>query len=314
MKKKIEAPDYFSVPLNSKGKKKHMWYHLDYRDLSTINMLKDDYGLDEDTVEALTEHQTRPRYFSVDDGIVFVLRAINGDFDKDDREMVSLRAWLDKDKLITMSSHKIDAVCEVFHKIESGKGVDNPVDCFIEIVSKIADDISDKVYDITDNTDAIEDKVIDTELSREMSLRAEIGNIRRRIVAIRRYLAPLRDIYIHMRSEKTTFFNEDQQKDLREIYNSFTASLEDLDYARDHLTVSSEELQGKTNVRISKIMYFISIVTVIFMPMGLLTSLLGINVSGIPYADEPNAFLFVALGLITICSCILLILKKIKWI
>jgi zinc transporter len=40
-------------------------------------------------------------------------------------------------------------------------------------------------------------------------------------------------------------------------------------------------------------MLLLSVVTAIFLPLGLISGLLGMNVSGIPGAETPHAFLYV---------------------
>ena len=61
-------------------------------------------------------------------------------------------------------------------------------------------------------------------------------------------------------------------------------------------------------------MYVLSIVTVIFLPLGLITGLLGINVGGIPGAEYKWAFLIVLMILIVIASFLISYFRRIKWL
>lgn len=47
-------------------------------------------------------------------------------------------------------------------------------------------------------------------------------------------------------------------------------------------------------------MYVLSLVAAIFLPLGLLTGLLGINVGGIPGTESPWAFTVVTCGLVAL--------------
>jgi zinc transporter len=47
-------------------------------------------------------------------------------------------------------------------------------------------------------------------------------------------------------------------------------------------------------------MYRLAIVATVFLPLGLLTGLLGINVGGIPGSDEPKAFALVSASLLAL--------------
>jgi zinc transporter len=60
-------------------------------------------------------------------------------------------------------------------------------------------------------------------------------------------------------------------------------------------------------------MYLLSIVAAIFLPLGLLTGLLGINVGGIPGTESPYAFIVVCAGLIFIAFIQALIFRRMRW-
>ena len=61
-------------------------------------------------------------------------------------------------------------------------------------------------------------------------------------------------------------------------------------------------------------MLLLSVITAIFLPIGALTGLLGINVGGMPGADSPVAF-WIVVGLILLISIGLLwIFRRLKWI
>ncbi len=64
----------------------------------------------------------------------------------------------------------------------------------------------------------------------------------------------------------------------------------------------------------NRAIYTLSIVAAIFLPLGLLTGLLGINVGGIPGTESKWAFTLVAVILIGIAVGLLVWLKKIKWL
>jgi Mg2+ and Co2+ transporter CorA len=59
--------------------------------------------------------------------------------------------------------------------------------------------------------------------------------------------------------------------------------------------IVQEELNSRLSEQMNRAMYTLSIVAAIFLPLGLLTGLLGINVGGIPGTESPWAFLVVTL-------------------
>ena len=65
---------------------------------------------------------------------------------------------------------------------------------------------------------------------------------------------------------------------------------------------------------IHKAMYTLSIVAAIFLPLGLLAGLLGINVGGIPGTESHWAFGIVSLVLVGIAAVLIWIFKRKKWL
>ena len=61
-------------------------------------------------------------------------------------------------------------------------------------------------------------------------------------------------------------------------------------------------------------MYMLSIVAAIFLPLGFLTGLLGINVGGMPGVDNVHAFGITVILLIIIMVVQLLVFRKLKWL
>ncbi|MEL7474028.1 MAG: CorA family divalent cation transporter, partial [Planctomycetota bacterium] len=66
--------------------------------------------------------------------------------------------------------------------------------------------------------------------------------------------------------------------------------VEDLDALRDRAQVLIEEAQANANERMERTNYILTLVAALFLPLGFLTGLLGVNVGGIPGSDNPIAF------------------------
>jgi zinc transporter len=68
-------------------------------------------------------------------------------------------------------------------------------------------------------------------------------------------------------------------------------------------------LAESTNKRI----YLMSLFTIIFTPITFLTSLLGVNLAGIPFSSEGWSFVGLILLLVIICVISVIWLKYKKW-
>jgi zinc transporter len=101
---------------------------------------------------------------------------------------------------------------------------------------------------------------------------------------------------------------------LREVAERTARFVEDIDSARERAAVTQEELNNRLSEQMNKAMYLLSIVAAIFLPLGLLTGLLGINVGGIPGSESKWAFSLVTILLVCLAAFLVAWFKKIKWL
>ena len=93
--------------------------------------------------------------------------------------------------------------------------------------------------------------------------------------------------------------------DLRECADRVPHDVEDLDALRDRAAVTNDELSTRLAELMNRRMYLLSLVAAVFLPLGLLTGLRGINVGGLPGGQNEWGFwivsaLLVILGFVTV--------------
>ena len=111
-----------------------------------------------------------------------------------------------------------------------------------------------------------------------------------------------------------SWFSDKDKLHLREIVERSARFIEVIDVARDRAAVTQEELDHRLAEHTNKAIYVLSIVAAIFLPLGFITGLLGINVGGMPGSEYKWAFLIVCIILLFIALMLLLIFKRLKWL
>ncbi|MDZ7816439.1 MAG: CorA family divalent cation transporter [Planctomycetota bacterium] len=109
------------------------------------------------------------------------------------------------------------------------------------------------------------------------------------------------------------WLSKENKAKLSENYDDILMFLEDLSAAIDHAKIAQDDIENYLSLQLNRKLYLVSLAAALFLPLNLITSLLGINVAGIPYHDHPHAFFVVVgiLGVITVLQ--VLLFKKIKW-
>ena len=170
--------------------------------------------------------------------------------------------------------------------------------------------MSDVIEGISDEVDDLEEAVLTME---SYELRPKIAELRRHAIGLRRYLAPQREAVSRLFNEKLDWLSEIDRLRLRESADRTTRFLEDLDMNRERAVVIQEELAAHLSEKMNRTMYMLSIVAAIFMPLGFLTGLLGINIGGIPGSDYSGAFMIFCIFLTLLVILQIWIFKRKKW-
>ena len=215
-------------------------------------------------IEALLSEESRPRVNDIEDGLLISLRGINQNPGSEPEDMVSLRLWMDKDRVFSTGKRRLLSVEELSHDISEGKGPKNTGDFLVEISERLLSQMSSVIEEAEDDVDKLEEEVLLTE---SQELRSKLGSIRRQVIELRRYIAPQRDAISTIQLKKTSWLTTDDKMRLREVSDHITRFVENLDSVRDRAALLHEELVGRLSDSINERIYLLSLVAAIFLPL-----------------------------------------------
>jgi zinc transporter len=287
-----------------------LWVHLNYTAPEAQQWIKEESQLENVVGDALLAEESRPRVTAFDDGLLISLRGVNLNPGADPQDMVSLRIWADKNRLITTHRRKLLSVADICTAIERGKGPRTSGEFLEDVADRLMSRMGGVIDELEDKVAELEEAVLTAE---SHELRPKLASIRRVAIYLRRYMAPQREAISRLQSEKMSWLTDEDRVRLREVYDHLTRYLEDLDAARERAAVTQEELVSRLSEQTDNRMYVLSIVAAIFLPLGFLTGLLGINVGGIPGAEYKAAFSIFCLLVVGIVIVEIAIFKKKKW-
>ncbi len=288
-----------------------LWVHLNYSSPNTQEWLFKKSGLDRVVCDALVEEDSRPRCTIFEDGLLLSLRGVNMNPGAEPEDMVGIRIWFGNRCIISTRKRKLLSITDIQEAIEQGKGPEARDDFLVQIAGRLMERMRHVIDDLEDNVAEIEDQVL-TEESRQ--LRSQLADLRRQAISLRRYLTPQREALSRLLTERILWLDENARIGLREVSDKLARYLEDLDESRDRAAVTQEELVNRLSEQMNSKMYLLSIVAAIFLPLGFLTGLLGINVGGIPGADSNLGFSVFVLLLIGVVAFQIWYFKKNKWL
>lgn len=277
-----------------------VWIHVDDVDSPDRSMLGNG-DIPEVAANALVATETRPRCERIEHGAIVNLRgpAAEG-VDIGDR-LVSIRMWVRRGKVNSLTRRPLAATDTVLGQMKAGTVLD-PGDLVAAFAREISRELDPQVAELGDLLDDCES---DLESRNMYHLRGAIARIRAEAIAYRRFVAPNRDALAQLAQLDFDWLAEDDRLHIREAADRFARMAEELEAVRERAALLHEQLTDLRAEEIDQRSLLISIVAFIFLPLTFITGLLGMNVKGIPYADEPWAFagvcaLCVAIGVLVL--------------
>lgn len=244
-------------------------------------------GLDHFVLRALTAEETRPRCTAHGDGVLLNLRGVNLNPGAETEDMVSLRLWVTGDRVVSVQFRRLMAIGDVMEGFSKGKAPDGPVELVARLALRLADRAEPVVADLNERIDELEESASE---GGETALRGKLADLRRQAIIFRRYMFPQRDALSSFEIEEADWIRPIDRSRLREATERVTRLAEELDAIRDRAQLVQEQIADARAERLNRQMLVLSVVAALFLPLGLLTGLLGINVAGIPGSQTPWAF------------------------
>jgi zinc transporter len=288
-----------------------LWVHLQRDDPGSRAWLERESGLDEILCDALLSSESRPRCEGYGDGLLISLRGVNLNPGADPEDMVALVLWAEAGRVISVRRRRIMAVDAVRASIEAGRAPATTGDFLATLAEGLVERVGPVVDELEEQVADLEEDII---ANRTEGTRLKLAELRRAAIALRRYIGPQREAMSRLLTQQVEWISPMDRRLLREVADRITRYVEDLDAARERAQIVQEELGARVSEQINRNMYVLSIVAAVFLPLGLVTGYLGINVGGIPGADWRWAFAIVGLCLLAIAGFELWLFRRLKWI
>ncbi|MFA5721144.1 MAG: zinc transporter ZntB, partial [Aliarcobacter sp.] len=283
---------------------------FDYSQKEAKNWIRNQFK-DSIISDALLAGETRPRTTILGDSLLIALRGVNLEPNSKPENMISIRLYISNNMIITTSRRTLMSIEEIIEDLKKGIGIKSSSEFLVELTNRMIDRIDDVIDEIQDRTDYLEENIINM---KSQDFRTKILNVRRETIILKRYLTPQKDALIKLTSEKISWIDEYRKIEIRETNDQLIRHIEELDTIRDKVILIQEELTNRLSEDLNKKMYILSIISAIFLPLTFLTGLLGINVGGIPGANNENAFYIFTTILILVIFSQYIIFRKKRWI
>ena len=286
------------------------WLHLNYTHSESADWLMST-PLIPDTVRAgLAGDSMRPRVSRLGDGFMITLRSVNLNTESRPDQLVAIRVFINDKLIVSTRRRKVYAIDEVLTDLQNGNGPVDGGSWLVDVCDALTDHASEFIEELHDKIIELEDALLD----QRVPARGELALIRKQIIVMRRYMAPQRDVYARLASERLGWMDDDQRRRMQEISDRLGRGLDDLDASVARTAVLADEITTVMADAMNRRTYTMSLLAMVFLPTTFLTGLFGVNLGGIPGGDWRFGFSVFCLMLVVLVLAVAWWLKRRNWL
>ncbi len=283
-----------------------LWMHLDRTRPGIAEWLEHGLGIPEPTAELLTSDETRPRAFREGDALVATLRGINFNPGAEPEDMVSMQLWSNGTRLITLRRDPLQTPRDTLAEIDIGNGPRDAGALVTSLTEYMVSRMNRSIIDMNDHIDLLEDADPGENIGFMLE---KIASIRRNCLALQRHMGPQHEALEIISRGAPEWFEDHDRREIAETIDRLRRFLDDINISKESAVVLQDEMRARAAARSDRTNYLLTIIAAIFLPLGFVTGLLGINVGGIPGQNYGHAFWIV----VGVCAAAILMQTYLFW-
>jgi zinc transporter len=282
-----------------------LWLHFNLTDARARSLLAGS-ALPEQARETLLDGTPHIAVTPAGNGLAGVLGDLQYDLADEDAGIGLVQFYVDEHCLITARRHPLKALNRLRRDLQEGLRLDGPAHLLIHLMEHLADSFADVTTGVLEEVDRIEDRILDGWYGDGSS---ELGRSRRLMARLRRHMAAQRLAVRGTLARLPDWWRKIDRARLRQTSERIDAIAQDLELVQERARLLQDELQGHLGEATRRNLYFLSVLSAIFLPLTLITGVFGMNVPALPWLEDPQGFWWVMLTMGITFAIVLLVLR-----
>lgn len=268
-----------------------LWLHFNLSNAASEKWLKAHTRLADEFYDTLHEGSRSTRIEMADDTLIAVVNDVLHDFSFEASDISTL--WLTVAPHLVISARRtpLQSIERLHQAVRHGEPIRSPVELLVHLLRDQADVLVKIVRDSVTKVDLIEDSLLAGRLRHK---REDLGSLRRVLVRLQRLLAPEPAALFRLLQRPPGWVAETDIQELRQSTEEFSVTLSDMTALQERIKLLQEEIAARVNEENGRSLFMLTILTVLALPINMITGLLGMNVGGVPLAQHDNGFWIVA--------------------
>ena len=264
-----------------------IWLHFNLANTASEKWLHEHTVLPEEYYESLHEGPRSTRIELADETLIAVVNDVLHDFTYEASDISALSVSVGQQLVISARRRPLRAVDSLRNAVRAGEPIRSSVELLVHLLRDQADALVEIVRNAIATVDNIEDNLLAGKLTTK---RASLGSLRRVLVRLRRLLAPEPAALFRLLLRPPAWVAEQDVQELRQSTEEFSLVLSDMSSLQERIKLIQEEIAALVNEGNNRSLFVLTIVTVLALPINMIAGLLGMNVGGVPLAQDPDGF------------------------
>jgi magnesium transporter len=179
------------------------------------------------------------------------------------------------------------------------------------IIDDIVDNYTPILDQLDDATDAMEDEVFRSPSQRSM---ARILQLKKNIMTIRRIAVYQREMLYRLSRGEFALITRDEMIYYRNVYDHLVRMTDLADSYRDVVSGLLDAYLSVTSNNLNQVMKVLTIISTIFLPLGVITGFFGMNFKYLPGAEWEYGVAAATLFMAAVGAAMLWVFKRNKWL
>jgi magnesium transporter len=275
--------------------------------------LAEEFGFHHLSIEDCQNQHQRPKVEEYPGYYFIVLYEAELAGPNDRLELRELNIFLGKNYLVTVHSRPIRAVktarrlwAEWLDRAEEGSGL-----LAYLLIDAIVDDYLPLLDIMSERMDALEDSIFG-----EFNAAAieEIFGIKKKLLYLRRAVAPLRDVFNTLLRREQQIFSRGTYVYFQDVFDHLIRVADTVDTLRDMLSSTMDAYLSVSGNRMNIIMKRLTSISTILMSVTLIAGIYGMNFDFMPELKWRFGYVLALLSMVAVGYALYRYLRKVKWI
>ena len=302
----VNAADRTGVE-RSLAEGRFFWLDLHAPTPDDYALLRDVFGFHPLAVEDSEHFGQRAKIEEYDDFTFLVLFGAAPDEDS----LVEVHCFYSERFLVTVRQDEAPGLDELKALCEVGR---LPLDKPIGLLYRVTDALVDSFFPMLSALDdRLEDLQAESLANPSQAQLNELFDLRRRLVTVRRAVAPERDVLGRLLSGAVSLpgMTEESEHYFRDVYDHLIRLAEQLDGHRDLIAGAMDLYLSNQSTRLNAVMKQLTVIATIFLPLSFITGFFGQNFPWlVDHIGGWGAFAALGIGLELVALTILLVFFK----